>query len=203
MTDLAPTPWTRGELRASEARYRAMVEIASDGVFILDLDGRLLEVNETFAQAHGYTAAEMVELGLEAIAPGSAGLIAEPVTRILAGDTVGFEVEHRRRDGSALPLEVTARLIHEGETPVIIAFHRDLSERMRAAEALRESEYFFRESQAAAFIGSYKTDFIAGRWTSSDVLDEIFGIDAAYDRSVAGWLDLVHPDDRAATWPTR
>jgi len=66
----------------------------------------------------------------------------------------------------------------------------------QAEMALQESEYFFKESQRAAFTGSYKTDFIAGFWESSEVLDQIFGIDRSYDRSIQGWLEIVHPDDR-------
>ena len=69
-------------------------------------------------------------------------------------------------------------------------------ERIRAEEALRESQYFFEETQRSAHIGSYKTDFSAGYWESSEVLDEIFGIGQDYDRSIPGWLEIVHPDDR-------
>jgi len=71
-----------------------------------------------------------------------------------------------------------------------------LSARQKAEEALRESEYFFKESQRAAFIGSYETDFTTGFWKSSEILDQIFGIDKNYDRCVQGWLEIVHPDDR-------
>jgi len=59
-----------------------------------------------------------------------------------------------------------------------------------------ESEYFIKESQIAAHIGYYKTDFITGLWESSEVLDLIFGIDGNYSRNVNGWLEIVHPDDR-------
>jgi len=52
------------------------------------------------------------------------------------------------------------------------------------------------EVESVARIGSYATDFVAGRWVSSRGLDAIFGIDAAFDRSVAGWVSLVHPADR-------
>jgi PAS domain S-box-containing protein len=69
-------------------------------------------------------------------------------------------------------------------------------DRIRAEEALRESQYFFEETQRSAHIGSYKTDFLAGYWESSEVLDDIFGIDKEYDRSIPGWLGIVHPDDR-------
>lgn len=71
-----------------------------------------------------------------------------------------------------------------------------LNQKKKVEEALRESEYFFKESQRVAFIGSYKTDFVAGYWESSEVLDQIFGIGSDYYRNVPGWLQIVHPDDR-------
>ena len=73
---------------------------------------------------------------------------------------------------------------------------REIVDRSRAKNALKESEYFFKESQRSASIGSYKADFISGYWESSEVLDTIFGIDKSYDHSIQGWLDIVHPDDR-------
>ena len=64
------------------------------------------------------------------------------------------------------------------------------------AVALGKSEAFLAESQAVARVGSYDFSIATGTWTSSAVMDEIMGIDAAYRRDVAGWLALVHPDDR-------
>jgi len=52
------------------------------------------------------------------------------------------------------------------------------------------------EVERVARLGSYSTDFVAGRWVSSTGLDAIFGIDAAFDRTVEGWASLVHPADR-------
>jgi len=61
---------------------------------------------------------------------------------------------------------------------------------------IKEHEYFIKESQKAGNIGSYSADFIKDFWQSSEVLDTIFGIDANYSRSVEGWLNIIHPDDR-------
>ena len=72
----------------------------------------------------------------------------------------------------------------------------DITDRKKIENALRESEYFFKESQNSANIGSYKTDFVTGYWESSEVLDNIFGIDKEYDRSVSGWLDIVEAEDK-------
>lgn len=69
-----------------------------------------------------------------------------------------------------------------------------LEERGKAHEALEENERFLRQSQSVAGIGSYKLDILTGKWISSDALDEIFGIDKDFERSLEGWVTLIHPD---------
>lgn len=63
-------------------------------------------------------------------------------------------------------------------------------------ESRRENEYSLRESQLIAGLGSYLLNIAADTWSSSDVLDEVLGIDASYPHDIAGWAALVHPDDR-------
>lgn len=67
-----------------------------------------------------------------------------------------------------------------------------------ASKRVRESEYWLMESQRVSMVGSYLLDFSTGLWTSSDVLDEIFGIGPEYERSIEGWLGIVSPEERAA-----
>ena len=69
-------------------------------------------------------------------------------------------------------------------------------QRMQADEMLREREFWLKESQRVAHLGSYVTDFILGRWTSSEQLDVIFGISQDFDRTVQGWVRIVHPEHR-------
>jgi two-component system, cell cycle sensor histidine kinase and response regulator CckA len=68
--------------------------------------------------------------------------------------------------------------------------------RREAEERLRESESRLREAQKVACLGSYVVDIAKGLWTSSEVLDSIFDIPLDYVRSVEGWGDLVHPEER-------
>ena len=64
-------------------------------------------------------------------------------------------------------------------------------------EVLRETKRFLKESQSMAGLGSYVLDVRSGSWKSSDVFDTVFGIDPTYERSLAGWVALIHPADRA------
>ncbi|MDO8351463.1 MAG: EAL domain-containing protein [Gallionella sp.] len=60
---------------------------------------------------------------------------------------------------------------------------------------LRESETSLREAQSVANLGSYVLNIGSGLWESSDELDRLFGIAASYPHSMAGWEQLIHPDD--------
>lgn len=72
---------------------------------------------------------------------------------------------------------------------------RDITEHKKIQEALKKSEFFFRESQKAALIGSYQSEFYPeDHWVTSEVCDNIFGMDENYNKTVQGWTDLLHPD---------
>jgi len=105
--------------------------------------------------------------------------LAEVVERIGAG-----EVHLRAQPGG--PTEIAA---------VATRLNAMLEAQEAAQRVLREREFFFKESQRAGRVGSYKADFVRGRWESSEVMDDIFGINQGYDRTIQGWLNLIHLDD--------
>ncbi len=67
----------------------------------------------------------------------------------------------------------------------------------RHEDALFKSDALLRESQRLAALGSYALDFRAGRFEVSSEVYTLFGVNETYDHSIAGWLSLIHPDDRA------
>ena len=73
----------------------------------------------------------------------------------------------------------------------------DITELKSTEEQLRKSSEELKESQSIAGLGTYVLDVISGVWSSSPVLNQIFGIDENYQRTVSGWESIIYIDDRA------
>ena len=146
LTDLTARRQAEAARRESEARFRALLDRAPDGILLLSPGGNLISLNEAFARMHGYSVAEMLQMNLRDLdTPETQQLLPERMRRLLAGEALTFEVEHYHRDGRIVPLEVSAIQIKHGGETYIQAIHRDITER-RQMEAmfqarLRLSEY--------------------------------------------------------------
>ena len=78
-----------------------------------------------------------------------------------------------------------------------IALARNITDRKLAEIALKDSENFLKQTQVIAKLGSYTLEIKTGKWTSSEVLDSIFGIDDYnFEKSIEGWTSTIHPEWR-------
>ncbi len=137
--DVSKRKQAEAALLASQAQHLSMLRTAMDAVWLLDAQGRILEVNDAACLMLGYAREEL--LGK---APGDLEAVESPVeTRahfalILQKGSDLFESVHRRRDGTTLPVEVSAT--HLPDTGQFVVYVRDVTARKRAEEALRSSE---------------------------------------------------------------
>ncbi len=129
-------------LQQSENHFRFLVEQASDGIFIADEQGKYTDVNSAGVEMLGYTREEILKLSLtDILASEEAARLPLEVGRFAGGATVLSEWKFRRKDGSFFPGEVCGKRLPDGRLQGIL---RDISERRRAEEAMRQSEERFR-----------------------------------------------------------
>ncbi len=125
-------------LRKSEANYRALLEQASDGIAVIDRQGRYLDVNSRMCGMLGYSREEFLRLTIKDVLAPQELSVAAPLRlqELLTGKTVLNERLMRRKDGSTFPMEISATMIPDGR---LCGIHRDISERKRVEVALRKS----------------------------------------------------------------
>ncbi|HEX9962321.1 MAG TPA: PAS domain S-box protein, partial [Pyrinomonadaceae bacterium] len=136
--DITERARTEKALRESENKYRTLVGQASDGIHTYDLAGNFLEVNSKLCEMLGYTSEELLRLNVKDLVP-AAELAADPIRfgELRAGKTLLRERRLIRKDGSIFPAEISGTMIKDGVLQAII---RDISQRKRAEEALRDRE---------------------------------------------------------------
>lgn len=121
--------------------FRSLIEHSSDAIFIVDPEtARFLDVNETACRSLGYSRAELLGMGVGDIQAAAATAAEWNAMRdkILAAGTLLIEGRHKRADGSLFPVEVSVSLaIIEGRK-YLLAGARDITERKRMEEAIKE-----------------------------------------------------------------
>ncbi len=130
-------------LRTREVRFELLFNRASDGILILRADGTIVAANESFARMHGYQPEDLRTLNLRELdTPATVRELPGRLKRILAGETMTFEVEHYHKNGHVVPLEVTSSLIVSNGESLIQAFHRDITERKLAEARINNLAFY-------------------------------------------------------------
>jgi PAS domain S-box-containing protein len=137
-------------LQESEARLRSVVNNVVDGVITIDERGIIETFNPAAEKIFGYAAAEVQgqDIGLLMAEPYRsqhddylANYLRTGQARVIG---IGREVEGRGKDGSTFPLDLAVGEFYQGEHRMFIGVVRDITERKRVEEALRESEQKYR-----------------------------------------------------------
>ncbi|MFY9834792.1 MAG: ATP-binding protein, partial [Methylocystis sp.] len=125
-------------LRSSEARFRALVEQATDGIFVADARGAYIDANSAGCAMLGYTREELLSLHIaDVIDPAEVERIGPEVARFEGGEMVVSEWLFRRKDGSNFTGEVRGRQFADGRLQAIVI---DITERKARELDLREAD---------------------------------------------------------------
>jgi len=116
-------------------RLRAVFDLSGDAIFILDGEGRFLDVNQVACERYGYTRDEMLLRRAEdMIVPSLAPHYTSRMAVLQCGGAAIFETIQRAKDGRLIPTEIHSRSIRRGTVTFIISICRDNTERVKAEE---------------------------------------------------------------------
>ncbi|NJO80095.1 MAG: PAS domain S-box protein [Cyanobacteria bacterium RM1_2_2] len=192
-TDIDDRKRAEQALRRSEEQFRLLIEHAPDAIFISDQQGIYLEVNASACQLLGYERAALIGKQTTDLIP------AEDLPRfmtakeqLLAGKSQVEEWTLIHRDGTLIPVEVSAKILSDGRWQTFV---RNISDRKQAEGALRQSELKFRtlaDTMPQLFWTTQPDGnhtYFNQRWY------EYTGLPLEQTQGW-GWSQVLHPNDR-------
>jgi PAS domain S-box-containing protein len=156
-------------------------------------------INPAFSRIFGYTPEDCAGRGVrELIVPAEGeASFQENADVVLGGKIVWGTMTRKTKNGTLVYVESYAVPVYaSGEQCGIVAVYQDVTQRVMAENALRQSEEVFRMLSATAPVGIFQTDPLGTPVYVNARLTEITGITA--EQSLANrWSDSIHPEDRA------
>jgi len=143
---------SQAALSKSDERHVRILQTAMDGFWVIDSQGRIVEVNQTYCRMTGYSARELLTMKvseLEAVTGDSANGMQKIETR----DEGRFESRHRRKDGTTFDVEISIqdKSATDGQS---VAFLRDITERINAEREKKNLQLQLQHAQKLEAIGT-------------------------------------------------
>ena len=175
----------------SLAYYRCVFDNVNDAIFFHDLTGQFIQVNQAACRQLGYSRAELLKMSVQHLhTPEVAARFSGSMERLLKEGRLLTETSHRRKDGSFMPVEISARLIEHKGQPAVLGVVRDIRERRRAEAEIQEQnrklgELAIQASQRAKQLEAITE--LVHIVSSARALDEMFPVFAEQARRLVDY----------------
>jgi diguanylate cyclase (GGDEF)-like protein/PAS domain S-box-containing protein len=185
-----------------KSTFKYLFDYANDAIFIHDLEGHFLEVNETACKRLGYTREELLSMTpMDIDTPEFAALLSKRIEEIKQRRYTVFESAHVTKDGRVIPVELNGQLIVFNNKEAILSIARDITIRKQTETALKASEEKYRiliqhSLQGIAIIQDFRLVFVNEALTEMTGYtdEELLSLPPEKIRA------LVHPDDQHVVW---
>lgn len=200
-TELAERTRVEQQLRASEERYRTIVEVARDGIWTCDGETITTFANPAMAAMLGYSVEEMIGRPVaDFIAEDARADIAARFERRRVGESETHDSRLLRKDGGVISVLISATSSFDaaGRWAGALAIVTDVTERNRARDALQKVGESLAFAQRVAQLGSWDWDVGSGELFWSDETYRIVGRPReSFKPTFENFISTIHMDDRA------
>ena len=170
------------QLKASNERYKTVMQQAGDAIIICDMDGRIVDANEKAVTSLRYSLEELLQKSIFDLVP--AALAEKQKTqyreKFVSGEMMGFETLFLRKDGSEFPVEINSGIVEIGGENFVLSIARDICERKKSEEKIRQLSLGVEQSPASIVITDLdgKIQYVNKKFTevSGYTVEEIIGI---------------------------
>ena len=199
--DITEQVEAKAALRESEERFRAIFFQAAVGMAQVGTQGEWLLVNDRLCEILGYTPEELrARTFLEMTRPEDREPSLAAMRQLLAGElsSLSKEVRYVRKDGSIGWASLCVSLVRD-QAPYFVAVVEDVTDRVQAERALRESERRLTLVQSVAHLGIWDRDLRTNTIATFGDYSRLHGLAPCHSPiTYEEWLKLVHPADRDA-----
>jgi PAS domain S-box-containing protein len=122
------------KLRASEEKFRKLVDQAADSFFLIDMKGHIIDVNTQACKVLGYTQEHLLTMHFERICALPATERQELINKVAGGQTANFEDQMILGNGTRIPVDINLGLIRMGDEEMFLALVRDITDRIKETE---------------------------------------------------------------------
>ena len=151
--DITERKVVEDQLKKSEEKYHSLIEHASDAIYLLDLEGNFIDANESMCKMTGYTIEELLQLNIDTlIDPDQLRTDPLPLGSLDPDLSVLRERRLLGKDGQVFDVEINVKMFADDQVLVIA---RDIADRKRMEEGLREAELKFRTLAEKSMVGVY------------------------------------------------
>lgn len=138
MRDITERKRAEMQLKSSEQRYRDIIQTSMDCFWLIDSEGRILDVNDAYCQLSGYTREELLSMRIPDVeAKETPEVTAQHIHAIETKGYARFETQHRRKDGQLLDIEVSVIYQQDLEGGHFFVFLHDITGRKQTEEKIR------------------------------------------------------------------
>ena len=140
ISDVSDRKEAEAARREGETRYRDLFSRASDGILLCGLDGKVVDVNESFARMHGWTVEELAHQNLATVEPELAAVSPARLASMSRGELLTYEMKHSRRGGPSFWVEASISEVKVGGATLVLGFYRDITERKRLQAGVAQND---------------------------------------------------------------